>query len=69
MNELVGVAARILLINAYSLDELFTSEAIEKTEFVLTINFEFVLIACVVFFLSYIFNYGQTLQQESDETL
>lgn len=68
-SELVGVIARILLINAYSINELFSSEVITKTEFVFTINLNFVLIACVIFFLSYVFTYGQVLQQESDETL
>ena len=68
-SELVGIVARILLIKAYSIDLLFTSASIAKTEFVFTMNFDFVLITCVVFFLSYIFTYGQVLQQESDETL
>ena len=68
-SELVAVIARILLINVYSIDKLFFSEAIAKTEFVFTINLNFVLVACVIFFLSYIFTYGQVLQQESDETL
>ena len=49
--------------------ELFASAAVSKTEFVFTMNFGFVLIACIIFFLSYIFSYGQALQQESDETL
>lgn len=69
LSELVGIVARIMLIKAYSIDELFVSSAISKTEFVFTMNLNFVLIACVIFFLSYIFTYGQMLQQESDETL
>ena len=69
LSELVGVVARILLIKAYSVDELFSSEVITKTEFVFTINLNFVLVACVIFFLSYVFAYGYALQQESDETL
>ena len=69
LSELVGVVARMLLIKSYSIDTLFASAAIAKTEFVFTMNFDFVLITCVVFFLSYIFTYGQVLQQESDETL
>ena len=69
LSELVGVVARILLIKAYSIDELFASATITKTEYIFTMNFDFVLIACVVFFLSYIFTYGQLPQQESDETL
>ena len=68
-SELVSVVARILLIKAYSLNELFSSEVVTKTEFIFNINLNFVLIACVIFFLSYIFTYGQVLQQESDETL
>lgn len=69
LSELVGFVARILLIKAYSIEELFVSAAITKTEFVFTMNIDFVLIACVIFFLSYIFAYGRELQQESDETL
>lgn len=69
LSELVGVVARMLLIKACSIDTLFASEVVTKTEFVFTMNLNFVLIACVVFFLSYIFTYGQGLQQESDETL
>lgn len=68
-SELVGIVARVLLIKAYSVDTLFVSESIDKIEFVFTMNLNFVLISCVVFFLSYIFTYGQMLQQESDETL
>lgn len=69
LSELVGIAARMLLIKAYSIEALFESAAIAKTEFVFTMNFDFVLITCVVFFLSYVFTYGHALQQESDETL
>lgn len=69
LSESVGIAARILLIKAYSIDELFASSAVAKTEFIFPMNLDFVLIACVIFFLSYIFTYGQVLQQESDETL
>lgn len=69
LSELVGILARVLLIRAYSLDDLFSSPAIEKMEFVFTMELNFVLIACAVFLLSYIFTYGQVLQRDSDETL
>ena len=69
LSELVGVVARILLIKAYSIDELLASSAIDKTEFAFTMNLDFLLIACVILLLSYIFTYGQALQQEADETL
>ena len=69
LSELVGIGARLLLIKAYSLHELFSSSVIAKTEFVFTMNFDFVLLACAIFLLSYVFTYGQVLQQDSDETL
>lgn len=69
LSELVGIIARVLLIKAYSIGDLFASAAVSKTEYVFTMDFGFVLISCVIFFLSYIFAYGQALQQESDETL
>lgn len=68
-SESLGVIGRMLLTRAYSMDELFTSSAITGTEYALTMNLNFVLITCVLFFLSYIFTYGQALQQDSDETL
>ncbi len=69
LSELVKVGSRILLIHAYSIQELFSSAAISKTEFIFTINLNFVILTCMMFFLSYIFTYGQALQQDSDETL
>ena len=68
-SEVLGCIARILLSKAYPIDELFSTDLISRTEFVFTINLNFVIIACAVFLLSYIFSYGQVLQRESDETL
>ena len=67
--EGLGIVARILLTKAYTLNELFTSDAISKTEYLYIMNLDFVFIACIILFLSYIFSYGQILQQDSDETL
>ena len=69
LNEVIGVLARTLLIKAYSLTDLFSCAAITKTEFVFTMNLDFVFLACVIFLLSYIFTYGQVLQKDADETL
>lgn len=57
------------LIKAYPMDEIFSSPAIERLEFKFVLDFNFILIFFVFLFLSYIFSYGHTLQQESDETL
>ncbi|MBQ5782845.1 MAG: DUF2975 domain-containing protein [Oscillospiraceae bacterium] len=69
LTEITGVAARALLVRAYPLTQIFSAEAVTKTEFVSVINLDFVIITCILFFLSYIFAYGQALQKESDETL
>lgn len=67
--QVVEILARVLLIDSYSMHELFKTPAISKIEFSFTMNFNFIVISCIIFFLSYIFTYGQALQQESDETL
>ena len=67
--NLMGVAGRVLLTRAYPMEQIFASEAITKLEYVFTMDFSFVVTACVIFLLSYIFSYGQALQRESDETL
>ena len=67
--QLLGIAERALAVYAFPMDQIFDSAAIAKSEYVFIMDFNFVLIACVILFLSYIFTYGQKLQQESDETL
>lgn len=69
LTEITGVAARALLVKAYPMNQIFSAEAVTKTEFMSVINLDFVIITCILFFLSYIFAYGQALQKESDETL
>lgn len=67
--ELLGVAERFLLTKAYPMDEIFSSAVVSKTEYLFTFELDFIWIACIILFLSYIFSYGQVLQKESDETL
>lgn len=67
--ELLGVAERILITRAYPMDEIFSSAAVSKVQYLFSIDLDFIWISCIILFLSYIFSYGQTLQQESDETL
>ena len=67
--QILGLLQSILLVRAYPMEELFATSAIEKLEYVFTADFTFVLLFCAIRFLSYIFSYGQNLQQESDETL
>lgn len=67
--QIIGIAERVLMIQAFPMNQIFASEAITKLEYVFTIDFGFGLIFCIILFLSYIFSYGQALQRESDETL
>lgn len=69
ITEILKIFEEMLLVKAYSIDELFTSPLITHIEYIYRIDFTFVLFTCVMFLLSYIFNYGQKLQQDSDETI
>ncbi len=69
VSQILSFLQSLLLIRAYPMEDLFASSVIEKIEYAFTADFNFVLLFCAVRFLSYIFSYGQTLQQESDETL
>ena len=67
--QLLGIASRILLVNALPMDVIFSSPAIESVEYVYMFDFGFVWMFIVLILLARIFEYGQKLQQESDETL
>lgn len=67
--QLLGIAERVCMIHACPMEEIFSSAAIASVEYVFAMDFSFVWIFCIILFLSYIFSYGQCLQQESDETL
>ena len=43
--------------------------AVESVMYNYSIRLWFVAVALVLFFLSYVFRYGEDLQRESDETL
>ena len=67
--EVLGVAGRVLLARSLPMDVIFSSPAIESVEYVFTLDFGFVWIFFVMILLARIFEYGQQLQLESDETL
>jgi hypothetical protein len=69
VTQISAVVERILLTKVYPMEEIFASASIEKIEYAYTMDFGFVLVFAILMFLSYIFDYGQKLQQESDETL
>ena len=55
--------------NAYQISEMFRPERITGVELEVTLDTTFLIIAAVIFLLSYIFKYGAELQKLSDETL
>lgn len=67
--QVAGIVESVLLSYAYSLNEIVNPLYISKVEFDYNVDFSFVLVFLIIMFLSYIFSYGQKLQQESDETL
>jgi len=67
--QLLGILGRVWLVKSLPMDVIFSSPAIASVEYVFTFDFGFVWMFVVVLLLSRIFEYGQVLQQESDETL
>ena len=67
--QIAGIVESALLVYAYDLNNVVNPLYISKVEFDYSVDFGFVLVFAIIMFLSYIFSYGQQLQQESDETL
>ena len=67
--QVLGILGRVLLIRSMPMEAIFSSPAIASVEYAFTMDFGFVWMFCVVILLSRVFEYGQQLQQESDETL
>lgn len=67
--QLVSVAERAVMVAAFPMEQIFSSPAISSVDYVFTVDFGFVWVFCIIRFLACIFEYGQRLQQESDETL
>lgn len=67
--QVVGLIERAMLIRALPMEEIFSSPAIDSVEYVFTMDFGFVWVFVVLQLLARVFEYGQRLQQESDETL
>lgn len=67
--QLVSVAERICFAKAFPLEQIVSPEAVSRIEYFNVIDLNFVWVFFIILFLSYIFRYGQMLQQEADETL
>lgn len=59
----------LMIATQYQLPTLLLSDKITKVSFGYDVELGFLLVAAVLFLLSYVFRYGESLQQLSDETL
>lgn len=59
----------LLIVTQYHLPSLLLSDKITQISFIAPSDLGFLFIAAVLFLLSYVFRYGEGLQQLSDETL
>ena len=69
ITELGRVVSDISNVRAYQIERLFNPETVSSFSYNFGINLWFVVAALILFFLSYVFRYGEALQQEADETL
>jgi hypothetical protein len=68
--EVVSKLSPFLDAKCYDLTRIFNSDAVEGVSFNFGANvIWFIVVALVLFFLSYVFKCGEELQKESDETL
>lgn len=69
INEILKLIEQIFVIRALPMDKMFSGDVVAYKEYMFMIDSGFVLLFFVIIFLSYIFSYGQALQQEADETI
>ena len=67
--EVCRVFGIIAELKAYDLTFLLNSETVQRYTYNYSFNMSFIVVAGILFFLSLVFRYGESLQQESDETL
>lgn len=58
-----------LTYNSFHLEKMFNSELVSSFTLKYNINFWFILVFVILQLMSYVFKYGEELQQLSDETL
>ena len=67
--QIAGILDRVVYTRVLPMEQIFSSPVIAQVEYNYTFDLGFVWVAIVIFFLSYVFDYGRKLQEESDETL
>lgn len=67
--EVSRMLESVFEVRAYRIEQLLDSSAVASVSHNYSINLWFVATALILFFLSYVFRYGEALQREADETL
>jgi len=67
--NLQNIISNILTTKAFDLPNLLHSDAITHVTFNFVFDLSFLVVAGILLLLSYVFQYGEQLQQLSDETL
>ena len=67
--EMGGVLAEVFETRAYHLERLLNMDRIASVAYHFDVDLWFLAVALVLFFLTFIFRYGEELQREADETL
>lgn len=67
--EIGGMITSIFELRAYQIDKIVSAGPVSEISYNYGFRLWFVFAALIIFFLSYVFRYGEALQKESDETL
>lgn len=63
------VFGQIAELKGYDIGRMIDSETVVSYDYIYDFRLDFVVVALILFFVSLIFRYGESLQQEADETL
>ena len=69
IGEISSKVSSVFELRAYHIEKLLDDSVVKSISYDYKIGLWFIVAALVLFFLSYIFRYGEELQRESDETL
>ena len=69
LTNLVQIVSNSMYVLNFGLEELLISEKVTHITISTDIDLTFLIVAAVLYLLSYIFHYGEELQQLSDETV
>lgn len=69
LSQLLECAITTVTFLAYEVETLVDGSAVMSVNYDYHFDIKFVLVALVIFLLSYVFKYGEELQREADETL